>query len=111
MGLYRTHYIVYGWKLPLLMRDKDGNEIDFWNDKFLPYIEGHQGVDYTIVRDFDKKHMVFGKLMGRNSDGWNYENLNLNNLDSEEVKNKYNEVFEVEGSVASPYLFIFSHWN
>jgi len=111
MGLYRTDYIVYGWKLPLLMRDKDGNDIDFWDDKFLPYIEGHKGVDFTIVRDFDNKQMAFGKLIGINSDGWDYQNLDINKLDAKEVQDKYNEVFEVEGSVAEPYLFIFSHWN
>ena len=110
MGLYRTDYIVYGWKLPLLMKDKDDNLINFWDDKFVPYTEGHKGVEYTIVRDFDKKHLVFGKVMGVNCDGWDYENLNLI-LDAEEVKNKYKEVFGVEGVVAEPYLFIFSHWN
>jgi len=48
MGLSRTDYIVYGWKLPLNMTDKDGNEINFWDDKFLPYIEGHKGEEYDL---------------------------------------------------------------
>jgi hypothetical protein len=112
MGLYRTDYIVYGWKLPILMTDKDGNKIDFWDDKFLPYIEGHKGVDFTIVRDFDKKHLVFGKLIGINSDGWDYQNIDVTKLNAKEVQDKYKEVFELEDDVlAEPYLFIFSHWN
>ena len=109
MGLSRTDYIVYGWKLPLNMTDKDGNEINFWDDKFLPYIEGHKGEEYTIVRD--DNFMAFGKLVAIDSDGWDFKHLDTNNLNKEEVKNKYNEVFEVEGSVSDPYLFIFSHWN
>ena len=111
MGLYRTDYIVYGWKLPLLMKDKDGNTINFRDNKFLPYIEGYKDIKYIIVRDFNKKHLVFGKLMGINSDGWNYENLNMSHINSEEVKNKYREVFDVESEISEPYLFIFSHWN
>jgi hypothetical protein len=45
MGLYRTDYIVYGWKLP-----KEIYGFDYWDEKYLPYIEGHPGIKYQIIR-------------------------------------------------------------
>jgi hypothetical protein len=109
MSLDRTDYIVYGWKLPKSMRDKDGNDIDFWDDRFLPYIEGHSGEEYTLVRDDD--FMAFGKLIGSNYDGWKVTHLDVRNIDIEAIRNKYCEVFDAAGSIAEPYLFIFSHWS
>jgi len=109
MSIDRTDYIVYGWKLPLNMVDGDGNDINFWDDKFLPYIEGHQGEEYTIIRDDD--FMVFGKLIACDNDGWMVTHLPFKKLNPKEVINKYNEVFGIEGNGAEPYLFIFTHWS
>lgn len=51
MGVDRTDYIIYGWKLPYGLKNSDGNEIDFFEDKYLPYVEGHKGIQYTIIVD------------------------------------------------------------
>jgi len=103
MGLDRTDYIIYGWKLPPNM---DG--FDYWDEKYLPYIEGHPGEDYTMVLEEENKFLAFGKLI-KMAETWDGEWINIKGLDPKEVQKKYKEVFEVDGVVAEPYLFIFSN--
>ena len=103
MSLDRTDYIIYGWKLPV---DMDG--FDYWDDKFLPYTEGHPGVDYTIVLEENNKFLAFGKLIGI-ADEWDFKLIDFKNLNPEEVQEKYGEVFGVEKATAEPYLFIFTN--
>lgn len=118
MGVYRIDYIVYGWKLPYKLKDSKGI-INFDDDKFLPYIEGRKGVKYTIIRDgMDGKYTVFGKLIKQtDSDdyncGWGFTNLDFSNHNTEEIKSKYREVFNLEENeiMTEPYLFIFSHYS
>ncbi len=114
MGIDRSDYIVYGWKLPYELYSK-GVKIDLWDDKFLPMIEGHKSEEFIIVRDgMSGKYNVFGlkvKSCGDLYEGWNFEHLDVKNLDAEKVKSRYKELFEIEGEVAEPYLFIFSHFS
>lgn len=115
MGIDRTDYIVYGWKLPYEMKDSKGNEIDLWDDKYLPMFEGHKGEKYTIIGDMlSDDYIVFGKVLARADDpnGWNFVHLKFQDSEEkEELKDKYREVFDVEGDVADPYLFIFTHFS
>ena len=116
MGVDRADYIVYGWKLSFELKDKDGNKIDFYNERYLPYVEGHKGIDFTLVFDgMCGEYCVFGKLIQRASEyeGWQFVNLNLNNLDPDEVKKEYRKVFDIQENelIADPYLFIFSHYS
>lgn len=82
---------------------------------FYHIIEGHEGVEYALIRDgMNAEYNVFGKVISTCNDeysGWGFVNLDFKELNSEEVKNKYKEVFEVEGAVAEPYLFIFSNFS
>ena len=86
-----------------------------WADKFLPYIEGHKGVDYILIRDqMCADYNVFGRKLKNDGDnGWSFTNLDLVQMDAEEVKEKYREVFELDKDevIAEPYLFIFSHYS
>ena len=102
MGLDRTDYIIYGWKLPVKM---DG--FDYWDDKYLPYIEGHPGEDYTIVLEEENKFLAFGKLIGI-AETWD-TNINIKDLNPKEVQKKYQEVFETDEISSEPYLFIFTN--
>jgi len=34
MGVDRSDYIMYGWKLPYKLKDNEGNEIDLFDEKF-----------------------------------------------------------------------------
>lgn len=114
MSVDRTDFIVYGWKLPYKLKNENG-EIDLWADKFLPFIEGHKGVEYTLISDgMSGEYNVFGKLIAHATDdgnGWGFKNLDFTATNSEEVKSKYKELFEIDTSPSEPYLFIFSHFH
>jgi len=117
MGVYRIDYIVYGWKLPYELKNKNG-KIDLWADKFLPYIEGHKGIDYILISDgMCGCYNIFGKSLKHAGDhagnGWGFTKLDFEKIDAEEVKAKYREVFELDEDedITEPYLFIFSHYS
>lgn len=113
MGVDRTDYIVYGWKLPYEVKNNEG-EIDFWDDKFLPYIEGHKGEIFSIIKDgMCGEYTVFGVRLARSKDdggGWGFMYLEPPDFDPEKVKVKYLEVLGIEPT-EEPRMFIFSHFN
>lgn len=115
MSVDRTDYIVYGWKLPYDLKDSKGNEIDFWDDKFLPMIEGHKNEKFSIVIDgMCNDYVVFGITVATAGEvGWDFFKLKILNVLRylDELKDKYREIFDVEGEVADPYLFIFTHFH
>lgn len=41
--------------------------IDIWDDKWLPYIEGHPGVDISIQYSSEKPELYIGKVLA----SWN----------------------------------------
>ena len=43
MGVDRSDYIMYGWKLPYKIKDNEGNEIDLWDEKFESVMCGFPG--------------------------------------------------------------------
>lgn len=105
----RIDYITFGWKLPYIIENKYG-KIDMWNDKFLPYIEGHKGVEFSIIRDgMSNKYTVFGIIINSDSEGWDFTNIDLNKIDIDKVKSKYLELFG-ENPSTEPTLFIFSNF-
>jgi len=111
MGVYRRDYIIYGWNLPY-----DLKGVDWYDDKFLPLIEGHEGEDFALILDgMAGVYAVFGLLIQEadEDEGWDFQNLNIPYLNSEEVKKKYIEVFGLESNteLAEPNLFIFTHFS
>jgi hypothetical protein len=114
MGVDRTDHIVYGWKLPCDLKNEQG-EIDLWDDKYLPYTEGHPGIEYTIITDgMCGEYTVFGLDMGScwgtRYEGWNFEPIDITKIDLAATKAKFAELFEMEPS-SEPTLFIFSHFS
>lgn len=124
MGFYRTDYIVYGWKLPFEIKDNNGNKIDLWNDKFLPYIEGHPNVNYLLMRDnIAGRYTVFGLKLykQKDDDGWDFQKLEFNShplstfnngsysLNSLKLKDKFKELFGFDIDI-EPELFIFTNY-
>jgi hypothetical protein len=106
MGLDRSDYIIYGYKLP-----KD-IELNLWDNKFRPMIEGHKGEQFTIIED---KYIVFGICMARSDEGWNFVPLDFKDVEvqnAQKIKTKYYELFGTEpSSLGEPELFIFSNYS
>lgn len=120
MGVDRTDYIIYGWKLPYDLKNSNDEKIDLWEDKFRSMIEGHKGEEFILISDgMCGKYNVFGLRINHCGDedgnGWDFINLDFKNLDlnDEKVKLKYREIFDLEENepIEEPYLFIFSHFS
>lgn len=106
MGVDRTDYIIYGWKMEY--SDK------YYEDKLLKYVEGHKNVNETLVVDgMCGDYAVFGTLIDHCDDdgeGWDFVELSFQDLDAEALKKLYKELFETE-PVGEPKLLIFSHYS
>lgn len=104
MSVYRTDFIVYGFQMPY--------KEDYFEDEFLPYIEGHEELEYQLIVDgMCGEYVVFGKVLGTDNDnsGWEFTEIKTYNIDPEALKKKYQELF---GDIPEePKLFIFSHFS
>ena len=113
MSVNRQDYIVYGWKFDSI-KDSNNKDIDIWDDKYLPFREGWEGEEFTLVASqMTSDYMVFGLLISnKNEDscGWEFVELKFDNLNAEKVKNKFKELF---GHIPfkEPSLFIFSDFS
>ena len=120
MGVDRTDYIVFGFKMsPELLKSKN---ISIDDDKYLPYIEGHKGEQDTIVYDYMMgKYVVFGKLINQS---WDYEEGKFTTIsyqdffDDEETKRVTDKFIELFGQDVldeleddEPQMFVFSHYS
>jgi hypothetical protein len=113
MGIYRRDYILFGWKLPNKITNENGEYISFWDDKYLPYVEGHPGIEYSIINDqMCGEYTAFGKqiMSGGDYDGWDFEPITLGELNADDVKSKYTELFGTNPP-SEPILFIFSNFS
>ncbi len=116
MSTNRTDFIIYGWKLPYVMKDIHG-EINFWDDMFQPYLEWVKVGDIALIQDVHGKYNVFGIVLNSSSGGfyagWNFDGIDINGLDKEKVTSGYKHAFGIPENepVADPYLFIFSHYT
>jgi len=113
MSVSRTDYIMFGWKLPIHLKNKNG-AIDLWADKFLPFIEVPNGAEYALIIDqMCGQYIVFGNLLARATDDgycWGFSSLDFS-VNREAVILKYTELFETDTPPSEPYLFIFSHFG
>lgn len=120
MGIDRTDYIIYGFKMnPSDLKSKG---INIHDDKFLPYIAGHPGIKEVIVYDYmSGEYVVFGKLINRatGETGTDFTTISYKDFfDSESVdyivgrfkelfgESIYNDLDEEE-----PQFYIFSHYS
>ena len=114
MGVDRSDYIMYGWKLPYEILDNEGNEIDLWDEKFESVKCGFPGEEFRLISDgMCGEYNVFGlrMLYLDEDDGWDFVNLDiLQSIDSDKVKSKYVELFGIQPTT-EPTLFIFSHFS
>lgn len=116
MGVDRTDYIVFGWKLPYKMNDPDGKVIDdVWDIPKYEKLVGGDDDGFQWVQDgMCGNYSVFGKVIESGGDqweGWDFVELGITNLDEDKAIGKYVEYFQVPpGGVGEPKLFLFSHF-
>lgn len=115
MGVYRTDYVVFGWKLPFKMKyEVDGKFINFWDEEFIPYIEGRKDAKYILIPDgMGGDYNVFGILVTMDSgheSGWNFVELKDITFKKEELISEYVRLFAPVSPPPDPKLFIFSHF-
>ena len=114
MGVDRSDYMIYGYKLPENYFKSKGIEI-FEDNKYMPFIEGWKGEDYSIVYDqMSGKYCVFGfriafadnqgfQFLGLPAEGWLTQ--------AEQVKAKFKDVFGFSCvELGDPEVLLFSHY-
>jgi hypothetical protein len=120
MGVDRTDYIVYGFKLH--PNDLKAKGISIHDDKYLPYMEGHPDIVDVIVYDaMSGKYVVFGNLINKaeEHEGTIFTTISYKDFfDDEErrrVTDKFKELFgdAVYGDLEEdePQMFVFSHYS
>ena len=118
MGVQRTDYIVYGWKLPYDIKLASGEEldaVDFWeNEELLSMRQGRPGEKYFLITDgMNGNYAVFGRKISSfdEYEGIDFYKVSLEdfNYDSDMLC-KYQEIF---GEVPSenPSYLIFSQFR
>lgn len=114
MGVDRSDYIVYGWKLPYEILDTEGNEIDVYDEKFESMMCGFEGEDYTLICDgMCGNYNVFGlnvQSCDGEYEGWDFADIDIKKFDDDKIIAKFIEVFGFEPQT-EPKLFIFSHFS
>lgn len=109
MGIDRTTHLVYGWKFKEII-GKDGEEINPYEEEFLPYVEGHKGVNHTIIHDqMMGEYTVFGVPLGSVSDDGDFVDVGDPELNSFALRNKFKEVFGTDSPTEEPTILLFLH--
>lgn len=120
MGVDRTDYIIYGFKFK--PNDLKAKGIDIHSDKYLPFIEGHKGIDDVIVYDYmSGEYVVFGKLMhsSNESAGIEFNTISYKDFcddqESDRITSKFKELFGEsiydDLQESEPEMYVFSHFS
>jgi hypothetical protein len=114
MGVDRNDYLVYGFKLPINYFESKGIQI-FEGDRYMPYIEGWKGEDYSIIHDqMSGKYCVFGyRVAYASSDGFEFIELPPDGwpVSADQIKQKFKEVFGFDSAeLGEPKVLLFSHY-
>lgn len=114
MGVDRSDYMIYGYKLPVNYFKSKGIEL-FEGNKYMSYIEGWKGEDYSIVNDqMAGKYCVFGfSIAHANGQGFDFIELPTDGwpVNANQVKAKFNEVFGFSPEeLGEPKVLLFTHY-
>lgn len=114
MGVDRSDYLIYGYKMPPDYLASKGVEI-FEGDKYMPYIEGWKCEDYVIVHDqMAGKYCVFGyKILYANEQGFDFVQLPsaILPVKTEQIEAKFKELFGFgPDELGEPKVLLFTHY-
>lgn len=114
MGVDRTDFIMYGWKMPYKLYDQNGEKINLHDEKFESMICGFPGEEFTFISDgMCGEYNVFGysvNVGGDKYEGWEYTEIDVKTFDDQKLIDKYVELFGNQPAT-EPRLFIFSHFS
>jgi hypothetical protein len=89
MGVDRTDYLMYGWKLPY------NSEVNN-NEKYLPNIEGHKNTSLRLIADgMSGEYMVWGLTIevADEYEGWEFLEIDIDkNKLKEELMKEINKL-------------------
>jgi hypothetical protein len=121
MGVDRTDYIIVGYKMnPEELKEKG---INTWDDKYLPFIEGHPGVPYALINDgMSGEYAVFGKVIQRAEEweGFKFQEITaadfatVSSFEAVALADKVVELFGAvytHDNIPKPSMFVFSHFS
>lgn len=109
MGVDRTTHVVFGWKLPEPMIDANGEEINPYEDEFLPYVEGHKGVKEILIHDqMMGEYNVFGIHLASPNEG-DFEIIETESLNAQELRETFKSVFGIDAPTEDPKIIAFIH--
>lgn len=120
MGVYRTAYIIAGYKMPGKMHHQTtGEKLNVFDDEtYLPYIEGWEGEKFSIIYDsMSGGYTVFGIILasfGDHDGNTEFEEIDLSDLGYESIKAKYIELFGdylPPDAQLHPKIFAFNHYS
>lgn len=113
----RTDYVLIGYRIPYRLMNKMGEPIDWFDDKFLPYIEGRPGVPMSVILDhMGGNYAVFGKILANANDfdGFGgFKEIRFEPEDFDRVRDSFVELFDKYdiGNVEHPRLIAFSTFD
>ena len=107
MSVDKTHYVLLGLKI---------NSIDdYWNEKYLPYIEGHPDVEYRLIVDqMSGEYAFFGKVLafGGKYEGIPVTEINIYDIidirEQSKILDKAEELFIKKFSTEDINLYAFT---
>jgi len=116
MGISRTDYIIIGYKFPQDIKHKETGEVfDTWDDKYLPYIEGHPEAGYQMIVDgMTDKYLMFGEVLASSdeSDGFSVQALKINLDEIQDLKERAQEIFgDYIEDIGEQKHYVFSHYS
>ena len=104
---YDTDFVV------LLGFDIKDVEFDKWDDKYLPYIEGHEGTEFTIIEsEMTNNYCFFGKVLAyHNERGSEIKKLPLRTSEDtqEKICKTANGLFDKAFHPIDIRLYSFTH--
>lgn len=115
MGVDKTDYVIVGYRLPYDLADKNGDKIQWYDDKFLRYVEGWKDEPHALIVDgMSGEYAVFGQVLasGDDSSGFEFTEIDLSKRDDSAVMQKFYLLFkDYINEFERPKLFAFSHFS
>lgn len=116
MSVDRTDYLILGYMMPYNLKTRKDEEIDLWDDKYLPYLEGWKDEKYRLIRDgMGGQYNVFGLVLNQSDDYGGFDFIEIEHpSDPGEyyLHQKALELFpDVDFDFSEPKLILFSHYS